>query len=193
MTTPHPRRPELPVAVLGCLLGAATILFAAGATWVRLRVTAIGDGTGVAAALPVRLSGGAVAPAVTGLGLVGLAGVVAIAATRRSGRIVVGILVLGAGLAVSVVAARVGFSPAAAARGTTQVHQLAPAGTATFRDVAPTAAPWVACVGGVLLAAAGLLVAARGRRWSQLSARHDAPTARPVSVWDSIERGEDPT
>jgi uncharacterized membrane protein (TIGR02234 family) len=191
-------RRQLALAVLGCLVGAAVVLFAVSASWVRLRVATGGTagpaGSPVAAAaIPVRLSGGTVAPAVTGCGLVGLAGVVAIAATRRWGRTVVGVLVLAAGIGIMIAATRIAADPTAAARGSNPVRQIAPDGVAVLRDVTATAAPWLACFGGVLLAGSGLLVALRGRAWSSMSARYEAPAARPVNAWDEIERGGDPT
>jgi len=57
--------------------------------------------------------------------------------------------------------------------------------------------PYVALLGGVLIIAAGLLVVVRGRSWAAMSSRYDAPVERvPVgeaSLWDSLDRGEDPT
>ncbi|MGF7235970.1 MAG: Trp biosynthesis-associated membrane protein [Frankia sp.] len=196
-------RRELSIAIIGCLAGAALVLLAVSATWIHLRVgtgsrtgtdgAAGPTGLAVAAAIPVRLGGGTVAPAVTGFGLVGLAGVVAIAATRSWGRTVVGALVLAAGIGVVIAAGRIGADPTRAARGATPVRQIAPDGVAVLRDVTATMGPWLACAGGVLLAASGLLVALRGRAWSTMSARYDAPAARPVNPWDEIERGGDPT
>ncbi len=200
--SPAGGRRELAIAVVGCLAGAALILLSVSATWIHLRVGtgsrtegggATAAGPAVAAAIPVRLGGGTVAPAVTGLGLVGLAGVVAIAATRRWGRIVVGGLVLAAGLGVVIGAGRIGVDPTAAARGATPVRQIAPDGVAVLRDVTATIGPWLAVAGGLLLAASGLLVVLRGRTWSTMSARYEAPAARPVNPWDEIERGGDPT
>ena len=68
---------------------------------------------------------------------------------------------------------------------------------ATARAVVVLPWPWAALVGSVLLAAGGLLVALRGRRWAVLSGRYDAPAARrtapEVSAWEALDRGEDPT
>jgi uncharacterized membrane protein (TIGR02234 family) len=180
-------------AVLCCLLGAALVLVTAGTTWVRAQVA---DGAGpeaVAAPLAVRLSGADLAPAVSGLGLVGLAGVVAIAATRRRGRVLVGLLVLLAGVTVAVVAGRIAADPLPAVRAAAQVRQTAPGVAADLRDLRRTAALWLAPCGGALLACGGATVACRGHRWSALSVRYQAPAARPVDAWDALDRGEDPT
>ncbi len=119
------RRREMAVAVAACLLGAAVVLLTVGATWVRVRVAATVADEPVAAAAPLAasLSGSELAPALAGLGLVGLAGVVAIAATRRAGRVVVGVLVLLAGVAAAVVAGRIAADPLSAARATARVRE----------------------------------------------------------------------
>jgi uncharacterized membrane protein (TIGR02234 family) len=64
--------------------------------------------------------------------------------------------------------------------------------------------PTLSAVAGGLLVLAGVAVAARAARWSELSARYDAPrgsdpqdgTERArtdASMWSALERGEDPT
>ncbi|WP_322760248.1 Trp biosynthesis-associated membrane protein [Frankia sp. Cr2] len=186
---------EMAAAVLCCLLGAALVLVSVGATWVNLRVAdgAIAGEPVTAAPLAVHLSGSDLAPAVAGLGLVGLAGVVAIAATRRRGRVLVGLPVLLAGVVVAVVAGRIAADPLPAVRVASQVRQIAPSLTADLRDLRRTAAPWLATCGGVLLAFGGALVAFRGHTWSALSPRYQAPAARPVDAWQAIDRGDDPT
>jgi hypothetical protein len=54
--------------------------------------------------------------------------------------------------------------------------------------------------GGLLVIAAGLLVAWRGARWPVMSSRYDQPAARqapaaadPASLWESLSQGLDPT
>ncbi len=182
-------------AVLCCLLGAVLVLVTVGATWVRLSVAAgaAAQEAVTAAPLAVRLSGSDLAPAVTGLGLVGLAGVVATAATRRRGRVLVGLLVLLAGAAVAIVAGRIAADPLPAARVATQVRQITPSVTTNLRDIRGTAAPWLATCGGALLALGGAIVALRGHTWSTLSVRYETPAARPVDAWEAIDRGDDPT
>lgn len=193
--SPTARR-ELAVAVLLCLLGAAAVLIATSGAWATVDVA----GTSLAPPRTVAVTGTQVAPGVRALGLVGLAGVVALAATRRTGRTVVGLLLLaaGAGVVAAVLAADAG--PALA-------RAVAVGGGQADDVLAGTARPPLAIVGGVLLGLAGLLVTARGRRWSALSARYDAPAARaqqPVdeaaagarqerALWEALDRGEDPT
>jgi len=143
----------------------------------------------------VVLTAGDLGLALQALGLVGLAGVPALAATRRAGRIVVGILLALTGGLVVVRAVGVLLDPAGAA----DVASTDPAGLEL------TAWPAVAVAGGLLLVAAGLLVAVRGRRWAALGRRYEAPgaagppepeTTGPVAereLWEALDRGEDPT
>ncbi len=192
----RPGRRERGLAVLGCLVGAGLVLSCGAATWASARVGAPrspGDGTAVAAPLAAHWSGGTLAPGCTALALVGLAAAVAIVATRRVGRTVVGVLAIAAGIGIIYLAGRVGADPLAAAWDTDTVAQFSLGGRADISEVHGTAAPWLAVFGGVLLTAAGMFAAVRGRRWPAMSGRYQARDARPVDAWDAIERGHDPT
>ncbi|MCW2615344.1 MAG: Trp biosynthesis associated, transrane protein Oprn/Chp, partial [Frankiales bacterium] len=145
-------RRELTVAVLLCLLGAALVLVAAGSPWSRVEVAA----TGLAGARTVEVTGNEVVPGVRALGLVGLAGVVALAATRRTGRTLVGLVLVVVG--VGAVAAVVGADTAPAL-----LAKAAEGGGQAGDGRSGTGWRAVAVAGGVLLALAGLVVAARGR------------------------------
>ncbi|SNQ48234.1 Tryptophan-associated transmembrane protein [Frankia canadensis] len=189
-------RRERGLAVLGCLLGSGLVLACGGATWVSARIGAPHsgqDGSAVAAPLAVHWTGNRLASAATALALLGLAAVVAIVATRRIGRTVVGLLAAAAGIGVVYVTARIGLDPLPALRRTDEVRPFAVGGQASITDIHRTAGPWLAMLGGVLLTAAGALAAARGRRWPVMSGRYQARDARPVDAWDAIERGHDPT
>lgn len=192
------------MAVALCLLGAVVVIVAAGRTWVEL--PAVRD-----ALLPGRrrdVTGSDLAPGVRALGVVGLAGVVALAATRSRGRTLVGLLlaVVGGGVGLESVRAATDLEGRLARMD--QVQDAA--GTLAVEG---TAWPWVAVVGGVLLMLAGLLVAVRGRHWAGLSARYEPPIVNGGSVapvdpsavarsapdrsdralWDELDRGGDPT
>ena len=175
---------ELRLAVLLVLAGAALLLLAGARDWVSVVLPATPP-------LPPRTvtrTGGELTAALRPLGLLGLAGVAALAGTRGRGRLAVGAVLLLAG----------------AAAGATTGGVLA-RGAAT--EVPPadgfTAWPVVALLGAALLALGGLLVLVRGRRWAALSGRYDAPAAREaapaaparpeVAAWDALDRGEDPT
>ena len=173
-------RRELWLAVLLCLAGSALALFAVSRTWVTYsdpRQLTIHD--------VVRPESGAhVAPEVRALAFVGLAAVAAVAATRSWGRILVGALLAVTG---AVVVLRVG--------------DLLAGGLATGAEAHEHLAwPWLALLGGLLMAAGGGLVAVRGRRWAALSSSYQVPAAREAaaeptdkSTWDALDRGDDPT
>lgn len=187
----HARR-EVTVAVVLCLLGAGLVLIAVGRTWVAVNVL----GGALTVDRTVRLTGRMLLPGIGALGLVGLAGVVALAATRRWGRLAVGVLLLatGAGLSALVLTADL------RALALTSVGR---SGSGLTGAPTTTLWPYVSVVGGMLLAAAGALVALRGRRWATLSQRYDAPAVRAQerpdgphlerTLWDALDRGEDPT
>ena len=186
---------ELRGALLLLLAGSGLVLLGAGRDWVD-------------ATFPARpplppvtqtLTGAQVAPGLTALALLGLAGTAALAASRGRGRVAVGVLLALAGAAV-VATTAVAFAGGTASA----LREAAEPGV----EVPATALPgfalsWVSLVvlGGLLVLASGLVVAVRGPRWSALSARYEAPggarAARParpeVAAWDALDRGEDPT
>ncbi len=194
-------RRELTAAVGLCLLGAALALLAGSRTW----LSGVVEAAPPLPARPLRLTGGELVE-VRPLALLGLAAVPALAATKRWGRVLVGVVTLLAGAGVVALTAEVLADPTAD-----------PAAREATRS-AVTGWPWACAAGGLLLALAGLLVAVRGRRWAAMSARYDAPAARaeqPVpsaaapaqgmagagpaaapserALWEALDRGEDPT
>jgi hypothetical protein len=168
----RPRR-ELQLAISLCLLGSVLVLWAVGQAWV---VTV--DTTDLTlAGARTQESGTELVGGVQPLGYVALVSVLALVATRSWGRLLVGLVVLGSGAGIVVVVA-----DALANR--------------------PLTAPgwaWLALLGGAVLALAGLLTVVRGRGWPGLGRDYDAPSKRsagPVtdkSVWDALDRGDDPT
>jgi len=191
------RRRQLGLAVAACALGAAVALLAAGQPWARAQVV---QG-------PLRLalapSGRTLAPLVAALGVVALAGAVAIAATRRAARLVTGVLLSSCGAVVAIAALRTRADLARALAG--EAGRAVGRASATPVGVVATSWPWVAAAGGALITAAGLLTVARGRGWPAMSARYDAPAGRPqvpataerpsgtTGMWDAQDRGDDPT
>jgi uncharacterized membrane protein (TIGR02234 family) len=153
------------------------------------------------------LTGRDLEPLVAALGLVGLAGVVGLLATRRWGRLAVGAVLAAAGLTVAVSSV-----PRVAAPGTGEVHDLlvdsgraggVPADAVVTATAVP-AWPLAAALGGFLLVAGGVCVALRSRRWPTMSARYEQPAAaRPTpatrdaatdtALWDALDSGHDPT
>lgn len=184
-----PRR-ELGAVVALCALGAGILLLAAGRTWVTVSQR-LPAGT----AAQVAASGNSLQP-VTATGLVALAAVVAVLATRRAGRAVVGVLlVLDAALAAWLV--RAFFSELGRGLRVGGPEGLIALSGRSGTDV--SAWPWVALAGAVLVACSGLLVLTRGRRWPGMSGRYDRSAAQPrartpdQAMWDALDKGDDPT
>jgi uncharacterized membrane protein (TIGR02234 family) len=183
-------RSGLRTAVLLCLLGSFVILVCVGRVWTTAEVPA----GPLADAGTLTSTGAELLPGVRALGLVGLAGVVALAATRRVGRALVGLVLLATGVGVVL---------------TVLVEDLT---TAARRldgltdDVPVTLSSgwsWATAAGGLLLAVAGLLTLVRGTTWAALGQRYEAPTSTATaasppepterSLWEALDRGEDPT
>jgi uncharacterized membrane protein (TIGR02234 family) len=174
---------ELRLAAGLCLVGAAAVLLAVSRSWLTYRF-----GQAPLPTRTVEVSGADLARGARVLGLVGLAGVAALPATRGRARTAVGLLLTAAGAGVVAVVVRVLADPTGALEGTGAADVTSP-------DLGGW--PFVAILGGLLLVAAGLLVAVRGRGWAALAAKYDAPAEQTppgeASLWDAIDRGEDPT
>jgi uncharacterized membrane protein (TIGR02234 family) len=156
------------------------LLLAAGGDWVTGTVDAPSP-------LPAQDVGAGAPGSVRALALVVLAGVAALFATRRAGRLVVGALLLLAGVAAAAVAVGVLADPLGA------LPDDASAAASTGR-------PLLALAGAVAAALAGALTVARGRSWPALGRRYEVPAARPPAardeppaLWEALDRGEDPT
>jgi len=188
-------RRGLAAAVLLCLVGAFLVLVATGRVWASVQVpTAI-----VSDVQSVTVTGAQVVAGTRALGLVGLAGVLALVATRRTGRLVVGALLVLTGAAV--VAAVLGADAGKAAVRAAGALGTGPA--AQDAVVRGTAWPSVTALGGGLLVLAGLLTVLRGRSWPGLGQRYEAPAGSPADasgpassergLWEALDRGDDPT
>ncbi|HEY3505830.1 MAG TPA: Trp biosynthesis-associated membrane protein [Actinocatenispora sp.] len=172
-------RGQLVLAVVLCTLGAALALYASSKSWAV-------DVTHRPAPLPpVRTprTGADFVPVVPALALISLAGAGALVATRRTGRLLVGVLLVLTGFGV---AAGAGYGLSVASR-----------------DPGATSPAWavLALVGGLLVAVVGFLAVRGGRTWPTMGARYERPgAARPVGaeddpakVWDALDAGDDPT
>ncbi|HEU4676714.1 MAG TPA: Trp biosynthesis-associated membrane protein [Motilibacteraceae bacterium] len=190
---------ERVVALVALVLGGALLLGAAGRTWATVRSR---PAPGLPAVVD-RVTGATLAPGVTAVGLLALAAVAGLLAVRGLARQLVGLVVLAAGVAALAYAV-------AGARAT-------PRADGTVEAVSHGPWPWVAALGGALVAVAGALAVLHGRRWSALSSRyersaggaggsaqqpaesgpqHRPPEGRPPGgkeLWDALDRGEDPT
>lgn len=169
----------LALTVLGCLL----VLLAAGRAWVR-----------VAQAGAQAPTGGDLGPALTPVALAGLAGVVAVLATKGAGRRVVGglLALCGAGAAAATWAALDG----AAVTGWLGEHNALHGASGLSWEIVPLW-PAVAGAGAALMLAGGVLAILRGGRWAGMSARYERDAAPRAdddkALWDALDRGDDPT
>jgi hypothetical protein len=165
------------VSVLTAVAGGAVAYFATGRVWASTTVERI------APLLPetVRTTGRDLVPWASAAALVGIAGGLALLATRGRGRLAVAVLLAAAGIAV------------------------AAGGVRGLIDDTTFVWPLLSIAGGALVLASGVVALARGRRWAAMGARYDAPTARakahaaagpdapPTAIWDALDRGDDPT
>ena len=196
-------RREMGSVGLLCLVGGGLAVFAGGRAW--LRVTA--ERPPPLPDVVLDLTGRDLAPLVTGLGVVGLAGMLGLLATRGRGRAAVAAVIALSGIVVLVEAVRrVGVPGGMRALVDDSGRGGSVPGDAVLAASAYPFWPVLAAVGGLLLAAGGILALLRHRGWPTMSARYDSPTGRAAArepaamtprtdaqVWDALDRGEDPT
>ncbi|UFQ15079.1 MULTISPECIES: TIGR02234 family membrane protein [Streptomyces] len=190
-------RRSIAAALLLGAVGAALALLASRQTWARGTASVAGGD------LPLTASGGDVTGVPAALAIVGLAALVAIFAVRRTGRLLVSLLLTLSG-AGTVVAALLGAGDGAALdeKAATASGDAA----ATIGGLSHTGWPYAAAAAGVLLLLAGLLALTYGRSWPAMSGRYErdgspsprkarrAPDPeRPEELWKALDRGEDPT
>jgi len=175
--------------VLIVVLAAASVVLVSGSRqWVSGTVEDAALG-----ASALHGSGSDLAPGALAAALVGLASAVAAATSGRVVRVVAAGSALMAAVLGTTVIVLVLADPGAA------LGDLAAAGTGRSGTFAARgqAGVWAwAALGAMLVmgvAALGALLG--GRRWHGLTSRYEAgePAAGPVSEWDRISRGEDPT
>ncbi len=183
-------RRQLVLAVVGCAVAGAVVLFAAGRQWVTYTVV----GGGHASAGP---SGHDVAGGASALGLVMLAAVVALPATRGWLRRIVGLVVAGAGAGAGALAAYVLAAPATAA-GPRYIGVFSFSANPSI-SMRATGWPWADVCAGVLALVAGAFALARSGDWPAMGRRYESggrsarPAADASSMWDRLDHGDDPT
>ncbi|MFM9135170.1 MAG: Trp biosynthesis-associated membrane protein [bacterium] len=214
-STARPRSRDSALALAVLAGGSVLVLVSYGATWETAEV-AVFAGSGPSASTTVTLTGRDLAPLGAAAGLVGLAGVAGILATRRWGRRIVGAVVALAGGVAGAIALTFGFNGAAFAEAALAGRGIDPALVASAASSAQSTPWWIAAVaGGLAMLVAGLLAIARATRWPVLSSRYQreggtsrgaprggdaSPDAGPadgpvggIAAWDALDRGEDPT
>jgi uncharacterized membrane protein (TIGR02234 family) len=186
-------RREMGTAVVAALAGAALVLAVAGRVWTT------GDAPVHGSLLAVEATGTAVTKVPTALAFLGLAGALAVWATRRAGRVAGGLLLALAGAGIAVASAAGAGDRSAIDRAA--ASKAAVTGVRAV-DVAGSAWPWLSLAGGLCVLLAGVVVAVRGSRWPGMSSRYEAPgragraprrEATSADLWNALDRGEDPT
>jgi uncharacterized membrane protein (TIGR02234 family) len=176
------------------LLGGAGALLVSGRAWQTVMAPRARPFTDEV----VDVSGRTLEPAVAALGVVALAGVVAVLATRGVARRLVGAALAAAAIAMAWPAVA-GLRTVSAQRARSLVSD---ARTAAGLD--PAHPPRVAvhlvwpvltllCALAVLVG--GIAVASWGHRWLVMSARYEAPAPQRThaTLWSDLDRGHDPT
>lgn len=192
-------RREPLLAALLCVLGAFVVLGGAGRAWVL-----VGAASPLLESREVGVTGADLAPGLRALGLVGLAGVPALAASRGRGRQLVGLVLLLVGACVMAVVVRLELSRLGLGGMALVSDPVREAGGASGESFDLTVWSVLTAFGGLVLLLAGLLVMVRGGQWAALGRRYEAPAAReevaapdaPVAereLWEALDRGEDPT
>lgn len=191
------RRLKVQSLVAGILFSALTLI-----AWTQLWFTVSVNET-TTSTLAIAVTGDLAAPALSAFSLAGLALVAALTISGTVLRIVLGVLqfAIGAGVVASTAAA-LANPVAASASAVTKVtgvsgsHSVA----ALVETSSQTAWPWLALVFGALTAAVGIVIAITGRRWPGSSRRYQAiadtdqeNSSNPVSDWDRLSGGSDPT
>ncbi|UUU34603.1 TIGR02234 family membrane protein [Streptomyces sp. CA-210063] len=202
---PHPRsepafvragRRSLALALLSGALGAAVALLASRQRWSEGTASVAGG------AFPLTARGGDVTGVPASLAVVGLAALVAVFAVRRSGRVLVAVLLALSG-AGTIAAALLGAYDSSALDD--KAAEVSGDNTATVDALSHTGWPYVAAAGGALILLAGLLALRYGRLWPAMSGRYERDGTprprkaepvdpdRPEDIWKALDRGEDPT
>jgi uncharacterized membrane protein (TIGR02234 family) len=185
-------RREYAVTLAVLAAGAILALVTAGRTWATVTVE------GALRPETILVTGTDLTGAARALGLLGLSGVLAVVATRRWVRRIIGAGIAAAGIAASVAVGRVAADLRSSAL---DWAQSSADGVATA-GVTDTVAPWLALIGCLLVALAGVAVLLRGHRWPVLGASYERRRALDPAVeraeggrtaWDALDRGEDPT
>ena len=172
-------------AVLLVLVLGGLVLATAGPTWVRAETA-----TALQESVPVVVTGGDAAPAVSAAGMVLLAAGLALALSGRVARKVVLAVVAIAGITVAESALGVVRDPAqAAAAGAGEAAGVTDLTAAAM--VTPW--PWVAAAVGVLAVASAAWVARVSKGWTTTSTRHERTARETPDDWDALSHGADPS
>ena len=185
------------LALLLDLIGAGGALLVSAREWQTLRVRRPAPLHDVV----LGVSGRTVDSAPTALALVALAGVVAVLATRRVARRLVGAVLVVAGVGLAWRAVRAADAVGDGRARTLLAEQRRSVDLTGLHPKVVTHGVWpvLTVLAALLVIGGGALVAWRGAQWQAMSRRYDAPdpeqqSARTATtMWTALDRGQDPT
>lgn len=176
------------LTLLLLLLGGVALLLSATRTWVYA--------TSGASGLPgveVEVNGGTALPLISGVGLLLLAGIAGVIATRKVVRVVVGLILLIASAIALEATVSFGLDRVESA------VEVASRAVGVSDNVTATGWWWLAALGATAGVVAGALTVALGHSWPSLGSRYQregaaaATATTSAQMWDALDRGEDPT
>lgn len=194
MPEPTLSRKALVVAIASLIAASAALGGSAALGWAQINIQAPLRGI-----VPVRLTGSMVLSALGPVAVLALAAVAAVAASSGWVRWLLGVLLLGVAVLLTMALLRVlddRWLLNAAMAATDRPARSVPVGTATVLFAGPA----VAGAGAGLLAVAGVALLVRGHRMPRMGRHYQVPTARPDEklfpdgrFWERMDAGEDPT
>ncbi len=191
-----PDRRGYRLALMLLAVGAALLFLGFSQVWVTAEVTQQG-----LPSLVIELKGREIQPAGSAAAVLALAGIAGLVATRRFGRAVTGVLLVGEGLLATGGALWFGLGVG----NRSDVVRLVSEKAGIDVDPALSVHPWwvVVVIGGLMLAIAGLAAMLRGGRWPVLGGRYERSTvddagaakahAPAAGAWEQLDQGLDPT
>jgi uncharacterized membrane protein (TIGR02234 family) len=199
----EPDRRGYRTALILLAIGAALLFLGFSQVWATAVVTQEG-----LPSLTFELKGREIQPAGSAAAILALAGIAGLVATRRFGRAVTGVLLVGEGLLAAGGALWFGLG----AGNRADVVRLVSEKAGIDVDPALSVTPWwlMVVVGGALLVVAGVAAAFRGGRWPMMGRRYErsaepdvadrsegatgvAADTTAASAWDQLDQGLDPT
>lgn len=187
-----------PVAVLGLLAAGGMGVLSATQTW--LTATRLDGGA------PIEVSGGAAMPLLSPLSLAVLALGAVLAIVGPVLRRIVAVLAAGAGVLLAWTTGPIAFAPSPDAAASTVTETTGLAGDDAIAGIVsglePSAWPFVALAGWLVLIVAALFALVTAGRWRAGGRRfrtdehgphRDEGPVDAIDSWDDLSRGSDPT
>lgn len=188
-----------PMVVLLCLVLGAALFGSSAMTWVHAGVaTAVSE-------LDVEVRGSDAAPAVSALGLVAMAGAVALTIAGPRLRPVVAVVLILSGLGSLAAVIGAILDPVGVSEGVVG-EMTGVIGTGARHEL--TAGPWLGAIASVLVALGGVWALIAARTWPRPGAsrfergsaqrraagdEREADRRDDIDAWDALTEGRDPT